>query len=106
MHPLSAALALTCSILLGGTLTIAGGASAQPTSAPNQEEIKKQDRVPPATAPHLTEQSGKTEPSAKVQGTSPQPNAVFVNGMLEVPGASKDMDTAPAKYSARTNADD
>jgi len=106
MHPLSGALVLTWCILLGGTLTAPGGASAQPTSAPSQEEIKKQDPVPPATAPQVTEQSGKTEPSAKVQGTSPHPNAVFVNGMLDVPGASKDMDTAPAKYSARTNADD
>jgi hypothetical protein len=106
MPRLSGAFALGCSILLGGTHAAPGGACAQPTSAPNQEEIKKQDSVPPATAPKLTEQSGKTEPSGKVETTSPHPNTVFVNGVLDVPSASKDVDTAPAKHSARTNADD
>ena len=72
------ALALGCSILLGGLLAAPAGASAQAASGANQDQIKKQDTVPPATDPKLTEQSGKTEPSAKVQDTSPDPNAVFV----------------------------
>jgi hypothetical protein len=106
MQRLSGALALGCSLLLGGGLAAPGSLGAQPTPPPNQEEVKKQDSVPPATAPKLTEQSGKTEPSGKIEGTSPHPNAVFVNGVLDVPGASKDVDTAPAKHSSRTNADD
>ena len=106
MQKLSGALALGCCILIGGAFAASGGASAQAPSSPNQEEVKKQDSVPPATAPKLTEQSGKTEPSAKVEGTSPHPNSVFVNGVLAVPGASTDVDTAPAKHWARTNADD
>jgi hypothetical protein len=96
------ALAFGCSILLAAPAAV----NAQATSAPNQEEVKKQDPVPPATEPKLTEQSGKTEPSAKVPGTNHDPNAVFVNGVLAVPGASTDIDTAPAKHWARTNADD
>jgi hypothetical protein len=104
MQKLSGALALGCSILIGATIAPCGSASAQAPSGPNQEDIKKQDSVPPATAPKLTEQSGKTEPSAKVEGT--HPNSVFVNGVLDVPGASTDLDTAPAKHWARTNADD
>jgi hypothetical protein len=108
MHSLFGALALGCSILLAGTLVAPAAVKAQPTSGPNQNEVevKKQDPVPPATDPKLTEQSGKTEPSAKVPGTNQDPNAVFVNGVLAVPGANTDVDTAPAKHWARTNADD
>jgi len=45
------------------------------------------------------------EPSSKIQNMSRDEN-VFVNGVLAVPGASVDVDTAPAKFSARTAADD
>ena len=69
------------------------------------KEIQKQDSVPPATGRNLSEQAGTTEPSSKVPATNPEPN-VFVNGVLSVPGAMTDVDTAPAKFSARTNADD
>jgi hypothetical protein len=102
MHSLFGALAFGCSILLAAPAAV----NAQATSGPNQEQIKQQDPVPPATDPKLTEQSGKAEPSAKVQGTNHDPNAVFVNGVLAVPGANTDVDTAPAKHWARTNADD
>ena len=70
------------------------------------EELKKQDPVPPATGRSLPEQAGTQEPSSKVSGTNPDPNAVFVNGVLAVPGAPTDVDTAPSKFSARTAADD
>lgn len=69
------------------------------------KEIQKQDTVPPATGRNLPEQAGTTEPSSKVPASNPDPN-VFVNGVLSVPGAMTDVDTAPAKFSARTNADD
>jgi hypothetical protein len=104
MQRLVAALAFGSMMLAGAAL--AGGARAQAPNAPNTEEIKKQDPVPPATSPKLSEQAGTTEPGAKVQATNPDPNAVFVNGVLAVPGASTDVDTAPAKHWARTNADD
>ena len=70
------------------------------------QELKKQDTVPPATGRNLPEQAGTTEPSSKVPGTSADPNAVFVNGALAVPGAPTDVDTVPSKFSARTAADD
>jgi hypothetical protein len=78
----------------------------QPVDGKTKEELKKVDPVPPATAPKLSEQAGTTEPSAKVEGTNSNPNAVFENGVLTVPGALTDVDTAPAKHWARTNADD
>src|SRR5215813_8703506 len=81
-----------------------GVSLAQTPSQTRTEEIKKQDPVPPATDPKLSEQAGTTEPGAKVQATNP--NQVFVNGVLAVPGASTDVDTAPAKHSARTDQDD
>src|SRR5215470_2868053 len=81
-----------------------GVSLAQTASQTRTEEIKKQDPVPPATDPKLSEQAGTTEPGAKVQATNP--NQVFVNGVLAVPGASTDVDTAPAKHSARTDQDD
>jgi hypothetical protein len=70
------------------------------------QEMKKQDPVPPATGRNLPEQAGTQEPSSKVPGTNADPNAVFVNGALAVPGAPTDVDTVPSKFSARTAADD
>jgi hypothetical protein len=69
------------------------------------QELKKVDPVPPATGKTVPEQAGTQEPSSKVQGTS-KDGDVLVNGVLTAPGAQTDVDTAPAKYSARTAADD
>ncbi len=69
------------------------------------EEVQKDKTMPSTTGPTLPEKNAKTEPSSKLPDTNPDPN-VFVNGVLSVPGAMTDVDTAPAKHSARTNADD
>lgn len=69
-----------------------------------KEDLKKTDPLPPATGRNLPEQAGTTEPSSKVK-TSEDEN-VFANGVLAVPGAQTDVDTAPAKFSQRTTADD
>ncbi len=96
-----------CAITMIGALVGLGGLAAQqPIREEKTEKIKRQDTVPPATAPKLSEQAGTTEPSAKIPGTNADPNAVFVNGVLVVPGAMTDVDTAPAKHWQRTNADD
>lgn len=104
MQNLVPVLAFALTILAGAA--IAGAATAQAPTDQKTEAIKKQDPVPPATDPKLTEQAGTTEPSSKVQATNTDPNAVFVKGVLAVPGASTDVDTAPAKHWARTDADD
>jgi hypothetical protein len=96
-----------CAIMLIGAFVGVGGVAAQqPIDDEKKAELKKQDTVPPATAPKLSEQAGTTEPSSKVPGTSTDPNAVFVKGVLVVPGAMTDVDTAPAKHWQRTDADD
>jgi hypothetical protein len=106
MQSLVAALAISLTMLAGIALAGAGAVKAQAPAAQNTEAIKKQDSVPPATDPKLSEQAGTTEPGAKVPATNPDPNAVFVKGVLAVPGASTDVDTAPAKHWPRTDADD
>lgn len=69
------------------------------------QDLKKQDTVPPATGRTLPEQAGTQEPNSKVQSTSKDAN-VLTDGVLTVPGAPVNVDTAPAKFSARTDADD
>lgn len=77
---------------------------AQTVDPSTKEELKKTDSVPPATAPRPSEQAGTTEPSSKVESSKDE--NVFRNGVLAVPGATVDVDTAPAKFSARSAADD
>jgi hypothetical protein len=112
---------LACALLLGSALAIAqqapGGTGADDPKAPDAQKSEdgpakatdsqgtSKDTVPPATGRNLAEQAGTTEPSSKVKGTSEDEN-VFVNGVLAVAGARSDVDTAPAKFSARNAADD
>jgi hypothetical protein len=75
--------------------------NAQP--APNQAA---KGTVPSAPDKSEASRAGTQESSAKVEGTSKDEKASFEKGTLSAPGAPKDVDTAPAKFSARTNADD
>jgi hypothetical protein len=47
--------------------------------------------------------NGKEEPSAHAAGSSPDANAVFVDGKLNVPGAPQDGETVPAKFSSHNH---
>lgn len=67
-------------------------------------DLKKEDSVPTAGR-NQSEQAGTQEPSSKVKNISKDED-VFANGVLTAPGAPTDVDTAPAKFSARTAADD
>lgn len=69
------------------------------------EDIKKENPVPPATGKNLPEQAGTQEPSSKVKGTS-QDTTVFVNGVLNVPGAATDTETTPSTVSTRNAGSD
>ena len=94
-------------ISLAGALAFGVNTTAAQDKASGQavQAIQKENSVPPNTGDSKSEQGGKAEPSSKVPHTNPDPN-VFVNGVLSVPGAITDVDTAPAKFSARTDADD
>jgi hypothetical protein len=90
-------------------LGLAGAAVAQADSpqpsrndpAPAAPNDSSKDTVPPSTDTSLPSRGGKQEPSSKIEGTDP--GAVLVNGVLAVPGALADSQTAPAKFSERTN---
>jgi hypothetical protein len=64
------------------------------------------DSVPPATDKSEASRAGTQEPSSKVEGTAKDQKASFDKGTLTSPGAPKDVDTAPAKFSDRNTADD
>jgi len=68
------------------------------------DDLKKQDTVPPATGKSVPEQAGTQEPSSKA--ASVKDADVLTNGALTAPGSPADVDTVPAKFSARSTADD
>lgn len=76
-----------------------------PNSQPGPNQTAK-DTVPAATDKSEANRAGTQEPSAKVESTSKNEKASFDKGTLSVPGGPKDVDTAPAKFSARNTADD
>jgi len=78
---------------------------AQGQTQDKAPDLKKDNPVPAATEPNKPEQGGKQEPAAKVPGSDGKA-AAFSNGVLTAPGALTDVDTAPAKVSSRTAADD
>ena len=94
-------------VSVAGALSFGANTALAQDKADGQavQAIQKENSVPPNTGDTKSEQGGKTEPSSKIPHTNPDPN-VFVNGVLSVPGAMTNVDTAPAKFSARTNADD
>jgi hypothetical protein len=68
-------------------------------------ELKQQGSVAQMTDGSKPDQGGKSEPGGKVLGPAGS-TTVFVDGRLTAPGAPRDVDTAPAKFSARSAADD
>jgi hypothetical protein len=101
---------LAIGVALFGIVSVAAAQNqAQPEPAnpqPAAGNETKKDPVPPATDKSEATRAGTQEPSAKVQGTSKDENASFDKGTLVAPGAPNDVDTAPAKWSARTAGDD
>lgn len=94
-------------VSLAAALALSAGTAIAQEKVDGQtvQQIQQENSVPPSTGRTLPEQGGKTEPGAKVDGTNAN-HGVLVNGVLSAPGAPTDVDTAPAKYSERTNADD
>jgi hypothetical protein len=70
-----------------------------PPPAPNQSS---KDPVPPATDASLPTRGGKQEPTSKTEGTEASA-PILNNGVLAVPGAAQDSQTAPAKFSKRSD---
>jgi hypothetical protein len=95
------ALAFAISVGIAGAQTDGPQPSRNdpPPSAPNHSS---KDPVPPATDPSLPTRGGKQEPTSKIEGTEANA-AILSNGVLTVPGAPQNSQTAPAKFSTRTD---
>jgi hypothetical protein len=91
-------IAITLGIASAQTDTAQPSRNDPPPAAPNHSS---KDPVPPATDSSLPTRGGKQEPSSKVEGTANA--AILNNGVLTVPGAPQDSQTAPAKFSKRTD---
>ena len=95
MREMRMRLGLTAAI----TISCAGLAAAQqPPADPGQQQRHEQMLQ---TVPG---KNGAEEPSAHVPATAGDPQAAFVNGKLNVPGAPENSQTEPAKFSARNAA--
>ena len=70
-----------------------------PAEPQQQSEQEKTQQTPPA-------QMDKEETRPHAETAKPQDSAVLVNGVLAVPGAATDTDTAPSKFSEKKAADD
>ncbi|MGE0035390.1 MAG: hypothetical protein AB7S93_07115 [Xanthobacteraceae bacterium] len=76
------------------------GSPPKSLSSPGREaEAEKAMQTPPGKA-------GKEEPSSHTPTAPPVNTIVLMNGVLAVPGAPRDTDTTPSKYSAQNAADD
>ena len=87
----------------GSSKTVVDPKSSGQQAGPDQTA---KDTVPPATDKSEATRAGTQEPSAKAEGTAKDEKGAFDKGTLTAPGALTDVDTAPAKFSARTAADD
>jgi hypothetical protein len=87
----------------GSSKTIVDPKCSGQQAGPNQTA---KDTVPPATDKSESTRAGTQEPSAKAGEAAQNDTGAFEKGTLTAPGALTDVDTAPAKFSARTAADD
>jgi hypothetical protein len=83
-------------LLLGPTLANAQQGKDLATPEQKAEQEKAQHSEPG--------RAGTTEPSSETPPKDADPNAVFVNGRLAVPGAPADSQTVPSKFSERNAA--
>ncbi len=85
---------MTMRLSLSAVALLAGIGVAFAQSPPPTPAQQPQDHV-------KSQQGGKEEPSSHIPTAAPPATEVFVNGKLAVPGAPKDSQTEPAKFSER-----
>ena len=94
--------AMVMAALAGGIGLAAAQAPATPKDSGEADQQSQADKV--LRSP--SGKAGKEEPGSHVPTSQPQDVAVLVNGVLTAPGAAKDGDTVPSKFSAKNAADD
>ncbi len=87
----------------GSSKTVVDPNSSGQQAGPGQTA---KDTLPPATDKSEATRAGTQEPSAKAQEAAKDGKGAFEKGTLIAPGALTDVETAPAKFSARTATDD
>ncbi len=87
-----------CALSMALALFVNAEAVSQTSPASQTPQPPENDKAAPA-------QNGAEEPSA-ASNSAGAGGPVFVNGALNVPGAPKDSQTAPAKFSSRNDAFD
>ena len=102
-------------LILGGGFALAqqpspppqaqpGSSAQQPASSteqPGNLQTPQAERGQEKATHTESGKAGKEEPSSHAPSAKPMDTAVFVNGSLAVPGAAKETQTTPAKYSQR-----
>jgi len=104
-HSMTSATALLISVMLG-VAAAQGQNAAPPAHQPENQPPAQKENPLPGSPQHQGQvdrainsesgRAGKDEPLPRKDD-----NSVFVNGALNVPGAPKDSETVPAKFSAR-----
>lgn len=103
MHEFTIRAASFALAVVGG-IAVAIGQGADAVPQVKAQELKKQDTVPPAAGKSTSEKAGTHEPSSKAPTANDA--AALINGALTAGGSPADVDTVPAKFSARSAADD
>jgi hypothetical protein len=89
------------------SIALLAAASLASAQAPQSVPQEPQNSAGHSAQQTPSGQGGKEEPGSHSSiGSTADPNAVFVNGALNVPGAPANTDTVPAKFSAKNAADD
>lgn len=89
-------------VFLGAGFSAHPAVAQQPPPAAEPQQQQQQEKAQQTPSGKM----GAEEPSSSAPTLKPADNSVFVNGALAVPGAPENVDTVPAKFSAKNAADD
>lgn len=89
-------------VFLGAGFSADLAVAQQPPPAAEPQQQQQQEKAQQTPSGKM----GAEEPSSGAPTQKPADNSVFVNGALAVPGAPENVDTVPAKFSAKNAADD
>lgn len=89
-------------VFLGAGFSADLAVAQQPPPAAEPQQQQQQEKAQQTPSGKM----GAEEPSSGAPTQKPADNSVFVNGALAVHGAPENVDTVPAKFSAKNAADD
>ena len=94
-------------LLVTGGLGFAAAQTVQsPPAGENPAETGTEPQKPAEQNPSATQQGAQVAPTEPKEVHIPQSGPAFIDGALAAPGADKDSQTVPAKFSAKNDAED